>query len=196
MNPAMFLLFFFFATFFIIAPVMFIFFYFKSFKNRAIILKEVGEDENDSVAHIIKYKNQNHIKLSDVIKFAPFSGLRPCKQFDSSYLVSVKDSTKLRDGIILYKQGENYRPTELRYNEEEKEYVLHVKDADNRKFNFQYHIMKESKRDEASVIKTGVVSFFVFLAFIGLISLLTLLSIMDDSARSAVIATAQTVVSS
>lgn len=182
MGVALLFLVFFAVVCIIVLPSMFLFFYFKSFKYRAIILQEVGDDENDALIHIVNCKVVNTPDVGEVIKFKPGSGVEDCKRFGSENWTSLMEKRNLRQGIILYKQGKNLRPVRLQRDKNDN-YFLDVIEEDNRKFMMQSMIMKNRKLEDYRVVRTAVLSFFIFLGFYGIATLMFWLAVMDQNGQ-------------
>lgn len=179
--------------FFILPTIAFIV-WLLSFNKRGIILNEVGEDENDAIVNFTKLKITNDVKVGQILKFFPFSPYKVAKRFDSRDWTSMKEKNKLREGIILYRQGDNYRPVE--FKKDEQGFYLKVRDEDNRKFLMQHEIMIARKHNETTVIKYAVVSFFIFIAFISFLTIAFMWWIMDANTKQIIISKGAQVISS
>lgn len=167
--------------FFLFIPAFGLFFWWVSFNRRAIILKEVGDDANDAILKHVRCKVVTHPSIGEVIKFLPFSGYPTCKKFGSKHWISIKHKNKLVEGIILYCQGNNFRPVTLHQLAER--YVLKVKDEDNRRFLMQYEIMKNNTAEDYNMLRYGVIGFFGSITVIGVIMLFVILFIMDEGTK-------------
>lgn len=171
------------AFFFLFLPTLGVWLYFLTFNKQAIIANEVGEDENDALIRYVKCKVAHDNKIGFLIKFHPFSGLKPSKYFDSKYWTTIKMKNKLKEGIALYRQGENYRPMMME-NGEGDNYNLVIQDEDNRKFRMMYEIAESKRSRDGGDARWAIIGFFIFVMFVTFIYVTGVIWVMDDNTKT------------